>query len=133
MAPPRPPKPPGPPQGRPTGRPTGPGRRPGRGKRPDAPAFSGLPDEATLIAFLREAGEADRGDVARAFGLKGLERRALRDMIRKLEDAGKLGRRGRKGVAEAGSLPPVGVADVVERDGDGDLWVRLTRAGEDAP
>ena len=31
------------------------------------------------------------------------------------------------------ALPPVGVADVVERDGDGDLYVRLTRAGEDAP
>jgi len=27
----------------------------------------------------------------------------------------------------------VGVADVVERDGDGDLYVRLTKAGEDAP
>ncbi len=30
-------------------------------------------------------------------------------------------------------LPPVGVADVVERDGDGDLYVRLTKAGEAAP
>jgi ribonuclease R len=32
-----------------------------------------------------------------------------------------------------GALPPVGVVDVVERDTDGDLFVRMTKAGEDAP
>ena len=36
-------------------------------------------------------------------------------------------------MAEAGALPPVGVADVIERDTDGDLFVRLTKAGEDLP
>ncbi|MGZ8370363.1 MAG: ribonuclease R [Caulobacteraceae bacterium] len=30
-------------------------------------------------------------------------------------------------------LPPVGVADVVERDADGELYVRLTKAHEDTP
>ncbi len=92
----------------------------------------GLPDRDTLLRFLREAGEADKGDIARAFGLKGEGRRALRMMIKDLEAEGALGRRGRKGLAEAGALPPVGVADVVERDADGDLYVRLTK-GEDAP
>jgi len=93
----------------------------------------GLPDRDTLIKYLRTAGEQDKGDIARAFGLKGEGRRALRDMLRKLEDEGALGKRGRKGFAEAGALPPVGVADVVERDPDGDLYVRLVKAGEDAP
>ncbi len=93
----------------------------------------GLPDRDTLLKFLREAGEADKNDLARAFGLKGEGRRALRMMIKALEDEGLLGRRGRKGLAEAGALPPVGVADVVERDADGDLYVRLAKAGEDAP
>ncbi len=32
-----------------------------------------------------------------------------------------------------GELPPVGVADVVEQDADGDLYVRPTKAAEDAP
>ncbi|HRD29132.1 MAG TPA: ribonuclease R, partial [Caulobacter sp.] len=89
----------------------------------------GLPDRDTLIKYLRTAGEQDKGDIARAFGLKGEGRRALRDMLRKLEDEGALGKRGRKGFAEAGALPPVGVADVVERDPDGDLYVRLVKAG----
>ena len=45
-------------------------------KTPKRPA-AGLPDPDTLIAFLREAGEAEKADIARAFGLKGAERRQL--------------------------------------------------------
>ena len=92
----------------------------------------GLPDRETLIAFIRDAGETDKAEIARAFGLKGADRKALREMLRELEETGKLGKRGRKGLAEAGALPPVGVVDVVERDPDGELLVRLTK-GEDAP
>ena len=98
-------------------------------KRPPA----GLPDKDTLIAFLREAGTAEKADIARHFGLKGHERRMLREMIRELEEDGKLGKRGRKGFSEIGALPPVGVADVVERDLDGELYVRLVEASADAP
>ncbi|MGQ3112091.1 MAG: ribonuclease R [Brevundimonas sp.] len=101
-------------------------------KTPRRPA-SGLPDKETLLRFLREAGEADKSDLARAFGLKGAERRALREMLRELEAEGKLGKRGRKGFSEAGALPPVGVGDVVERDADGELYVRLVDASSDAP
>ncbi|CAN5338736.1 ribonuclease R [soil metagenome] len=94
---------------------------------------SGLPDKETLLTFLREAGEADKSDVARAFGLKGNERRQLREMLRELEAEGRLGKRGRKGFSETGTLPPVGVVDVVERDGDGEMYVRLVEASADAP
>ncbi|OYW91239.1 MAG: ribonuclease R, partial [Caulobacterales bacterium 32-67-6] len=94
---------------------------------------AGLPDKDTLLAFLREAGSAEKTDIARHFGLKGGDRRALREMIRELEEEGKLGKRGRKGFAEAGALPPVGVADVIERDADGELYVRLVEASADAP
>src|SRR5438270_3969531 len=68
----------------------------------------GLPDRETLLAYVREHGEADRAAMARAFGLKGADRRALREMLKALETSGALGRRGRKGFAEAGALPPVG-------------------------
>ena len=100
-------------------------------KAPKPPA--GLPDRDTLIAFLRNAGESAKADIARHFGLKGADRRALREMLRELEAQGALGKRGRRGFAEAGALPPVGVADVVETDADGDLFVRLTKGGEDLP
>jgi ribonuclease R len=109
-----------------------PPRRPPPPRAPTKPV-QGLPDRETLIAYLREHGEAGKADMARAFGLKGADRRALREMLKALEADGSLGRRGKKGFAEAGALPPVGLADVVERDADGDLFVRLARAGEDAP
>jgi ribonuclease R len=92
----------------------------------------GLPDRETLLRFIRENGEPDKAAIARAFGLKGEDRRALRHMLNALEQEGALGKRGRRGFAEAGALPEVGVADAVERDPDGDLLVRLTK-GEDAP
>ncbi|HEX5380360.1 MAG TPA: ribonuclease R [Phenylobacterium sp.] len=100
-------------------------------KGPGKPA-QGLPDRETLIRFIREAGETDKAEIARAFGLKGADRKALREMLKELESSGALGKRGRRGLAEAGAVPPVGVADVVERDTDGELLVRLTK-GEDAP
>ncbi|WP_297697051.1 ribonuclease R [Phenylobacterium sp.] len=101
-------------------------------RSPKARPPQGLPDRETLVAYLREHGEADRSAIARAFGLKGADRRALREMLRDLQGEGALGRRGRKGFAERGALPEVGVVNVAERDPDGDLLVRLTKA-EDAP
>ncbi|WP_312137875.1 ribonuclease R [Brevundimonas sp.] len=101
-------------------------------KTPKSPV-AGLPDKDTLLAFLREAGEAEKSDIARAFGLKGMERRMLREMLRELEAEGKLGKRGRKGFAEAGTLPPVGVVDVVARTDDGEMLVQLVKGEADAP
>ncbi|MET0271949.1 MAG: ribonuclease R [Phenylobacterium sp.] len=92
----------------------------------------GLPDRDTLLKYIRDGGETDKAAIAKAFALKGEERRALREMLKTLETEGALGRRGRRGLAEFGALPEVGVADVVEKDPDGDLLVRLTK-GEDAP
>src|SRR5665213_1383590 len=95
-------------------------------------APKGLPDRDTLLKYIREGGETDKAALARAFGLKGEERRVLRQLLQTMEAEGALGRRGRRGFAEVGALPEVGVVDVIERDADGDLMVKLTK-GEDAP
>ena len=99
----------------------------------DRPLSPALPPRETLAAFIREAGETDVSAIASHFGLKGADRRDLRLLLKSMQADGGVARRGRRGVAEAGALPPVGVADVVERDADGDLFVRLANAGEDAP
>ncbi len=99
----------------------------------DRPVSPGLPDRETLLRFMKEAGEAEKADIAQAFGLKGAERRHLREMLKSLEAEGALGKRGRKGYAPPDSFPPVGVADVAERDGDGDLWVRLVKGDARTP
>lgn len=102
--------------------------------KPKAPRrAAGVPDREALARFVREAGQTDISAIARHFGLKGSDRRAVRLLLKELQGEGLLGPRGRKGFAEAGALPPVGVADVVERDADGELFVRLAKAGEDAP
>jgi ribonuclease R len=92
----------------------------------------GLPDRETLLNYIREHGEVDKAAIARAFGLKGGDRRALRMMMSELEGEGTLSRRSRRGFAESGALPEVGVVNVAERDPDGDLLVKLAK-GEDAP
>ena len=86
-----------------------------RPHRPKSSQTPGLPSREALLGFIRESGQTDKNEIAKAFGLKGGDRRALRDLLKSLEEDGALGKRGRRGLAEAGSLPPVGVADVVER------------------
>ncbi len=115
-------------QNNPAGKPAGEKPAPKAGPRP----ARGVPDKDTLLKYIRDSGETDKAAIAKAFALKGEERRALRHMLQTLETEGALGRRGRRGFAEAGALPEVGVVDVVERDVDGDLFVKLTK-GEDAP
>ncbi|WP_293902823.1 ribonuclease R [Phenylobacterium sp.] len=100
-------------------------------KKPSRPP-QGLPDRDTLLAYIREHGEPNKAGMANAFGLKGADRRALREMLNALEAEGALGKRGRRGFAEAGALPEVGVVEVAERDADGELLVKLVK-GEDAP
>ena len=99
----------------------------------DTALSAALPSRDDLAAFIREAGETDVSAIAQHFALKGAERRDLRVLLRSMQADGGLARRGRKGVAEPGALPPVGVADVVETDADGDLFVRAENAAEDAP
>ena len=104
-----------------------------KSRQPKSTRFAkGLPDRDALLKYIRESGETDKAAIALHYGLKGEDRRALRHMLQAMEADGTLGRRGRRGFAEAGALPEVGVVDVIERDVDGELMVRLTK-GDDAP
>ena len=90
----------------------------------------GLPDDKTLLEVLKSAREVDVGDLARQFGLKGEDRRALRQRLKALSEAGQIDKHGRKSFAPVGALPETGVAEVVERDVDGELWVRWGKPAE---
>lgn len=99
-------------------------------KTPNPSTPLGLPDDETLLAALKGARELDVNALARQFGLKGDDRRALRQKLKMLSDSGKLNRSGRKTFGVAGTLPETGAAEVVERDIDGDLWVKWGKADE---
>lgn len=110
-------------------RPAGPSAKPGKTER----APHGLPSREELEDFIRKAGETDVAAIAAHYGLKGKDRAALRHLVKTMQEEGGVARRGRKGMAERGALPPVGVADVVDRDADGELYVQLAKAADAMP
>jgi ribonuclease R len=85
-----------------------------------------LPARDELLAFLtreREAradGKVGVREIARAFGLKGEYRLALKQMLASLAAEGVLEKRGKR-LTRKGALPPVTLVDIVERDRDGEL------------
>ena len=80
-----------------------------------------LPSKADLLAFIGDrTGKVGTREIARAFGLKNVDRAALKHMLRELADEGRIERRRRK-LHRPGGLPPVLVADVIARDRDGEL------------
>jgi len=105
-------------------------------RRPAA-AVAALPSREELLAFIqarrRRTGngrrrESPKRDIARAFGVKGDDKTALKRLIKDLEADGAVVR-GRKVLARAGRLPAMVVAEVAARDRDGELIARPVRLG----
>lgn len=87
-----------------------------RAKKP-----SNLPSEAEILEFVNDhEGRVGKREIARAFGIKGSDRIGLKRILRKMADEGLL-EKNRKRLRQAGTLPPVGVLEVVGTDEDGDL------------
>ncbi|HYA74892.1 MAG TPA: ribonuclease R [Roseiarcus sp.] len=104
-------------------------KRPARAKSQRPPA---LPSRDELVAFI--SGEASpsgekpparvtKREIARAFGVKGEGKTALKLLIKDLEADGAI-TRGRKVLSRQGRLPAMVVAEIVERDRDGELIAR---------
>ncbi len=91
-----------------------------------------LPTREEILAFVareRASAEASAGaipakigkrEIARAFGITGADRIELKHLLKELESAGEIERRG-KTLTKVGALPDVVLADVTTRDRDGDL------------
>jgi ribonuclease R len=93
---------------------------------------SSLPSRDELLAFIRErSGNVGTREIARAFGAKNADRAELKRMLRDLTEGGQVERR-RKKLHRSGTLPPVVLADITGRDGDGELLARPTEWDEDA-
>jgi ribonuclease R len=68
-------------------------------------------------------------EIARAFGVQGESKADLKRLIKDLEADGAI-KRGRKALRPQGRLPAMVVADIVERDRDGELIARPTEWSE---
>lgn len=80
-----------------------------------------FPSKDELLAFIRSAsGKVGTREIARAFHLKNDARAQLKRVLRELADEGHIEGR-RKTLHRPGTLAPVTLADIVERDRDGEL------------
>ncbi len=86
-----------------------------------APRGDGLPAREDILAFIADhPGEAGKREVARAFGITGSGKIALKRMLRELADEG-LVTTERKRLRSPDALPTVSVLAVTARTADGDL------------
>ncbi len=93
-----------------------------------------LPDREAILRFVAEAGaDVGRREIARAFGLRGEERVALKALLREMEAEGLLAAGPGRSYHRAGGLPKVTVLKVVAADGGRVQAVPERWAGEGAP
>ncbi|MCR6643674.1 MAG: ribonuclease R [Terricaulis sp.] len=93
-------------------------------KRPPLP-FAPLTRERVLEALRKAGPGAHKSDIARELGIGPDQKKELRHLLRELEEAGALGRSGRRSYTDAQALPQSGVMDVVDADPDGELLARM--------
>lgn len=93
------------------------------------PSPEPLTRERVLEAMQRAGGAAQKRDLARILEIGPDEKKELRRILLELEQEGALGRTGRRRYADANALPPTGVMEIVDRDGDGEMLCRMR--GED--
>ena len=92
------------------------------------------PTREDILAFIAREREAagprkiGMREIARAFGIKGDDRVALKRMLATLADEGAIEKRGKR-VNRKGALPPVTLVDIIGRDRDGELDRRAGRMG----
>jgi ribonuclease R len=94
---------------------------------------SSLPSREELIAFIGGAtARVTKRDIARAFGVRGDAKAELKLLVKDLQADGVIAR-GRKALHARGRLPSIVVADIAERDRDGELIARPAEWSEDGP
>jgi len=84
----------------------------------------GLPSRQDILDFLATANsKTGKREIARAFGVKGADRAALKDLLREMADDGLIAGSRRK-LTRPGTLPPVTVIEIAGRDADGEFVAR---------
>ena len=75
-----------------------------------------LPSKQAILDFLQSSGErTGKREIARAFGVKGGDRVALKELLRHMADDGLIAGSRRK-LQRPGVLPSITVIEIVERE-----------------
>jgi ribonuclease R len=90
-----------------------------------------LPSKQDILDFLQSAAErTGKREIARAFGVKGGDRVALKELLRDMADDGLIAGSRRK-LQRPGVLPSVTVIEIVERDAYGEFIARPSTWSEE--
>ena len=93
-----------------------------------------LPGREDLLGYIGDNPDAGKREIARAFGIKGDRRKALKALLKALEDEGAVERGRKRRIAASGHLPEVTVVEVYALDEDGDPLARpVGWRGDGAP
>jgi ribonuclease R len=93
----------------------------GKGGAPRPAGDDAMPTREQILAFLEDAqGKTGKREIARAFGIKGGDKIALKRLLAQMAEEGAL-TGDRKSLREKGALPPVTALEITGRDRDGDL------------
>ncbi|GFO82719.1 MAG: hypothetical protein A49_23460 [Methyloceanibacter sp.] len=95
---------------------------------------TGLPSKKEILEFLETtSAKAGKREIARAFGIKGSDRIALKSLLREMAGDGLIAGSRRK-LTRPGALPSVTVLEIASRDADGEFVARpATWDEEDGP
>jgi len=93
----------------------------GQNGAPRPTGTDGMPTREQVLDFIEGAqGKVGKREIARAFGIKGGDKIALKRLLSLMADDGTLSS-DRKALREKGTLAPVTALEIVGRDRDGDL------------
>ena len=91
-------------------------------------------DKERVLEALAKQPHGTKRDIARALGVKGNDRIALKRILKELEADGTISRTGKRAYSKPGQLPEVAVLEIIGQDPDGELMARPARwEGEDEP
>jgi ribonuclease R len=92
----------------------------------------GIPSREDILRFLEEAqGKVGKREIAKAFGVKGDDRVALKTLLAEMTSEGQLAG-SRKTLKRHGRVPPFAVLEIIDRDDEGDIVAEPVAWEDDA-
>src|SRR4028119_1108221 len=98
------------------------------------PHRSGLPSREQILEFIEGSDQpAGKREIAKAFGLSGQDRIALKQLLRDMTDEGLIDAAPGRAFHKMGGVPKVTVLRIVDVDEDGQAWAAPERWEADMP
>ncbi len=95
---------------------------------------SGLPTRQQILDFIATSDQpAGKREIARAFGLSGADKSALKTLLEDMADEGLIDASPGRAFHQAGGVPKVTVLRVTDVDDSGQVWAVPERWESDAP